>query len=116
MARPITARIKINGSRTLVLFVWEMDGPQRVVDLDALYRRPAVLAPFNPSYTRAINFWKLIGLVSLVGGIAASFTWHWWVFLVGGVATFALDRANRESTGNYVRDILKLRPGSIDYL
>lgn len=50
----------------------------------------------------AYIFWHLAGNVIFISSIVLSFTWHWWMFIVGWFLSGVVDRANDKSASNFV--------------
>lgn len=73
-----------------------------VVHIDPLYRQPSLLSSLNPGYTFAIRFWGAAAITTFLGGIALSFLWHWWAFLIGGLLAIGIQRYNRRSVADFV--------------
>ncbi len=92
----------ITGSIARVVVINTDKAMPLVVHVDPLYQQPLLLKPLNPGYTFAIRFWKAIVVAVFLGGIALSFIWYWWTFMLDGLPAFGIQRHNRRSVADFV--------------
>jgi hypothetical protein len=81
-----------------------------VLNIDALAKNPQLMKRYGKSYLHAVMLWNAVSTVVLVGGIAASFIWHWWLFLVGFGIAIVIHRSNQRSAADFAQEILADNP------
>jgi hypothetical protein len=70
-------------------------------------KKPDLLRPFNPGYTFALKLWRWVSALLLLGGIIASFVWHWWAFIPGFLLSFMVHQMNSKSAGQFAAQAFK---------
>jgi hypothetical protein len=101
---------KGTGSISRALIVSIDEGEATVLDLDPIIQNPRILDEISQGYAFAIRFWDWFGAAVFWGGIIASFTWHWWVFLPASMAATIVWRMNRKSVAQFAAGAMAAYP------
>ena len=105
---------KRGGVIARVIVLAERDGEALCLDPVPFDKAPALLRPFNPGYTFALHFWRWVSALLLLGGVVASFVWHWWAFVLGFLLSAFVHQMNTKSAGQFAVQAFKQHKDAVD--